>query len=448
MTFGCGNARSRNVNCGSPGPLGAPPPGLAAGLYSTSIIREGWLDMTAAHHEEGRSFDTEFFRDHFSLWESTFLEQKDQGIRYLVDQCPMTWSDQFGGFWVISSYEGVVEGYQDWRRFSSAPQRALPSLRDSQPLRRPIDLDPPLQRRYRQLLNPYLTPNRLAPFEPWIRALVTGLIDGFIADGHCDLVAQFARAIPGRMLFRLLLGIDDDDVPMVQTWLSNVIFNPTGPDTPAEERKCTDWIHSVVQRRRQGPRQDDIIDALLHSDIDGVKLTDDEVMATMYVLIQGGFGTTADAIGNSALRLAEDRELQDRLRASPEHIPVAIEEFLRLDTPVTAQARVCVHDTTFEGADVKAGERLFMFLSAANRDPSEFSEPEQLDVEREPNRHLAFGVGPHRCIGSNVARLNLRIALEELLSRTTEFHITPGQQVVRKGSIAWGPSYLPLTFTA
>jgi cytochrome P450 len=404
--------------------------------------------MTVAHNEENGNVDSAFFRHHFSLWEPTFLEQKDRGIRYLVDQCPMTWSDQFGGFWVVSSYEGVVQGYQDWRRFSSAPERSLPSLRDSQPLRRPIDLDPPLQRRYRQLLNPYLTPSRLAPFEPWIRNLVTGLIDDFIADGHCDLAARFARAIPGRMLFRLLLGIDDDDVPMVQAWLSNVIFNPTGPDTPAEERKCTDWIQSVVQTRRRGPRQDDIIDALLHADIDGERLTDDEVMATMYVLIQGGFGTTADAIGNSALRLAEDRDLQHRLRQAPELIPAAIEEFLRVDSPVSAQARICVHDTTFEGEDVKEGERLFMFLSAANRDPSEFSEPDELDVDREPNRHLAFGVGPHRCIGSNVARLNLRIALEELLSRTSDFWITPGAEVVRKGSIAWGPAFLPLTFVA
>lgn len=404
--------------------------------------------MTAANNQGTRDVDSSFFRDHFSLWEPTYLEQKGPGIRYLVDECPMTWSDQFGGFWVVSSYEGVVAGYQDWRTFSSAPERSLPSLRESQPLRRPIDLDPPLQRRYRQLLNPFLTPSRLAPFEPWIRTLVTGLIDDFIADGHCDLVAQFARAVPGRMLFRLLLGIDDDDVPMVQAWLSNVIFNPTGPDTPAEERKCTDWIHSVVERRRQAPRQDDIIDALLHADIDGAKLTDDEIMATMYVLIQGGFGTTADAIGNSALRLAEDRELQRRLREAPELIPVAIEEFLRLDSPVTAQARICVRDTSFEGAEVKAGERLFMFLSAANRDPSEFSEPEHLDVGREPNRHLAFGVGPHRCIGSNVARLNLRIALEELLARTSDFGITPEEEVVRKGSIAWGPAYLPLTFVA
>ena len=399
--------------------------------------------------DAGVKVDEDFFRHHLSLWDPTFVNEMQEAIPFMLRDCPMTQSDTFGGFWVVSSYEGVVKGYQDWRTFSSRVERSIPPIRPDQPVRRPIDIDPPIQRRYRQLLNPYLTPDRLAPYEPWIRNLATSLIDAFAADGRCDLTEQFTRPLPGRMLFRLLFGIDDADVPRVQRLLHNVVFHPAGPDTPADEKKFVEWIYSVIAARRAaGTRQTDIIDALLYQPVEDRLLTDDEIMAAMYVLVQGGFGTTSDAIGNAMVRLATHPDLQQRLRDEPELIPLAIDEFLRFDPPVTGQSRICTQDTVFRGEEIEAGDRLFMFISAANRDPAEFEHPDRLDIDRPANRHLTFGVGPHRCIGSNVARLNLRIALEELLSRLADIRITDGETVLRQGSISWGPSYLPLSFRA
>jgi cytochrome P450 len=365
----------------------------------------------------------------------------------LLDRCPVVHSDAWEGFWTVSRYEDVVNCFQDWRSLSSALEKALAGVRPGQPVKPPIDLDPPLQRRFRQLLNPFLTPDKVSKFEPWIRTLVTRLIDAFIEDGQVDLASRFTQQLPGRVLFRLLFGIDDADVPMVHGWLRVILYKPKGRDTPELERKWIAWIYEIVERRRNGPRQDDIIDALLHSEIDGEPIPDDVIMGTMNVLMQGGFGTTADAIGTIMMHLARRPEMQTRLREDPAFIPLAIEEFLRFEPSVSGMSRLCVKDVEVAGEQIKAGDRVFLSIAAANRDPREFEDPEVLDLDRAVNRHLSFGIGPHRCIGSNVARMNLRISLEELLARLPEFHLTPDDEIRQEPSSAWGPAYLPITFT-
>jgi cytochrome P450 len=389
----------------------------------------------------------EFFQNHFNPWHPTFTEHMWEAVPEMLDTCPVFHSDAFGGFWVLSTYEDVTGGYRNFRQFSSALEKSLPPLRPGQPSKPPVDLDAPDHRRYRQVLNPFLTPERIAGFEPWIRGLVTELIDGFVEDGHCDLAGQFSRQLPGRMLFRLLFGIDDAQMPMVQAWVHKVAYEPTAPETLQAERDWIDWMLAIVDERRRGPRQDDIIDALIHTEIDGELLDDETIMATMYILILGGFGTTADGISSIMMNLALRPELQVRLRDDPEQLPEAIEELLRFDPPIAGQSRICVEATSVGGHEIKPGERIFLWLAAANHDPAEFDQPDQIDLDRGMNPHIVFGVGPHRCIGSNVARLNLRIMLEELLARVRDFRLTPGDSVRRRPSSAWGPSYLPLTFT-
>jgi cytochrome P450 len=398
--------------------------------------------------DEGTAeFDEAFFTEHFNVYHETFVDQYHTAIPHMLEKCPVVHSDALAQFWVVSQYEDVVSSFQDWRHLSSALEKALAGTRPGQPVKPPIDLDPPLQRRFRQLLNPYLTPDRVAKFEPWIRDLVTRLIDDFIEEGHVDLAGRFTRQLPGRMLFRLLFGIEDDDVPTVDGWLRVILYQPKGPDTPELERKWIAWIYEVIERRRNGPRHDDLIDALIHGDIEGEPIPDELIMGTMNVLIQGGFGTTADAIGTIIKHLAQHPEMQIRLRAYPEAIPLAIEEFLRFEPSVAGMSRLCVADTTIHDVEVAAGERLFLSIAAANRDPREFEDPSMIDLDRTPNRHLSFGIGPHRCIGSNVARANLRIAIEELLSRLHDIRLTEGDRVRQDPSSAWGPAYLPITFT-
>jgi cytochrome P450 len=390
--------------------------------------------------------DEEFFFEHLNVYDERWANQMMDVVPELVSRCPVTHSDALGGFWVVSSYEDVAAGFQNWRDLSSRLEKALAPLRPGQPTKPPIDLDPPLQRRFRQLLNPFLTPERVAEHEPWIRALVTELIDNFVEDGQCDVAGKFARALPGRMLFRILFGIDDADVPMVQSWVRQVLYHPSAPESIPVEKKWIAWIYQIMEQRRGSPRQDDIIDALLHSTIEGEPIPDDVIMGTMNVLMQGGFGTTADAIGTAMMLLGRDQALQAELREDPSLIPSAVEEFLRYEPSVSGMTRYCVRDTTIGGREIKSGDRIFLMITGANHDPQEFPNPEQIDIRRDPNRHLSFGLGNHRCIGSNVARLNLRVSLEELLARLSPFHLTTGEEIRRDPSSAWGPAYLHLTF--
>lgn len=307
----------------------------------------------------------------------------------------------------------------------------------------PIDADPPVQREWRHVLNPYLTPKRIAQYEPGIRAMVTELIDSFIEDGHVDLYGQFGKPFPGRMLYRFLFGIDDDEVPMVQAWTDSFIFAPMGEAARPAQLAWNNWVFELVKRRRDEPRQDDMIDGLLHATVDGGPLTDEELVGCIQILILGGFSTTTDSLVNTMLRLAENPELQTRFRNDPALVVNAMDEFFRFDPPVGSQTRLCTRDYVLDGNEIKAGDKMLLHIHSANRDPDEFDDPNLLDIDRGRNAHLAFGVGMHRCIGSNVARMNLRIALSELLPRLGEFRITPGDAPGRNYAQL---NYLPLTF--
>jgi cytochrome P450 len=388
--------------------------------------------------------DFEFYDEHFDRVDPRETALRDTAVKELATRCPIVHSDARDGYWVANEYRSVVSVFRDWETFSSRVERKVLKPPAGRPTMPPIEVDPPIQRDYRKILNPYLTPRRVAPYEAGIRNLVTELIDGFIEDGACDLAVQFARPFPGRMLYRFLLGLDDTEVARVQEWTFQTVFAPEAAETAEAQRRWNEWVHEVVQKRRSEPRQDDIIDGLLHGAVEGRPLTDEEISGCLEILILGGFGTTADSILYTMWRLAERPELRNRLRQHPEEIPNAIDEFLRFDPPVTGMDRFCARDSVINGQEIKKGERVWMFFAAANRDPNEFERPNEIDIDRERNRHLSFGLGTHRCVGSNVARLNLRVALEELLRRLSEFRVSEGQTPER----TWrGISRLPLTFS-
>jgi cytochrome P450 len=389
--------------------------------------------------------DFKFYDEHFDRVDSRETALRDVAVTELATRCPVVHSDARGGYWVANQYKSVVSVFQDWETFSSRVERKILKPPAGRPTMPPIEVDPPIQRDYRKILNPYLTPRRIAPYENGIRELVTELIDSFIEDGRCDLSEQFARPFPGRMLYRFLLGIDDAEVAKVQEWTFQTVFAPEAPETGKAQARWNEWVHEVIERRRIDVRRDDIIDGLLHGAVEGRALTDEEIAGCLEVLILGGFGTTAESILFTMLRLAERPELRDRLRENPDQIPNAIDEFLRFDPPVTGMDRYCTKDTVVNGQPVSVGERIWMFFAAANRDPNEFDDPNEIDIDRTRNRHVSFGLGMHRCVGSNVARLNLRVALEELLRRLSGFRISEEAEPER----TWrGIAKLPLTFEA
>jgi cytochrome P450 len=388
-----------------------------------------------------------FYRDHFSYADPREPYVRESAYPGFAERCPITHSDAHGGFWFVNGYDAVNASMRDWETFSSRPEKGLTSVVKGRLPRGPIDVDPPLQRAYRRILNPYLTPRALADMEPGIRLLSTELIDSFIQDGECDLAEQFARPFPGRMLYRFLLGIDEAEIPKVKAWSETVIFDVGHP----EEREhsvelLNNWVAELVERRRREPARGDMVDGIINATVDGQPLEDREIMGCILILIEGGFSTTTDSILSTILRLAQNPELQERLRARPEDIPPSLDEFLRFDPPIPGIPRVVTRDCELAGAKIKAGERVYLNFHAANLDGSEFADADALKMGRSPNRHLSFGLGVHRCVGSSVARMNLRIALEELLSRLGPFHVTAGKSIERIPGPTWGPRTLPLTF--
>jgi cytochrome P450 len=250
-----------------------------------------------------------------------------------------------------------------------------------------------------------LAPQMMALYESDSRRIVTELIDEFIEDGHSDLIEQLARKLPGQMLYRVLFGIDDrEEVEQILAWLHALLFDSDSPDRVESMQSWSRSIVDFVASRRVRSRRPDIVDALLHGSVEGRPLTDEEIVGAIKILVLGGFVTTTDAIGSTLVRLLENMELQESVRSDPTVIPNIIDEVLRLDPPVSHIPRMCTRDVEINGQRIGAGEHLLLLFNAANRDPSEFEFASEMDVERRRNRHLAFGGGPHRCIGSNLAR--------------------------------------------
>jgi cytochrome P450 len=376
-----------------------------------------------------------------------------EAAHYLLTKCPVTHSNEAGGFWLVGSYEDVFsiltqpETYQMVNEYGGdIPPRPVPRV--TMP---PININPPDHRSYRALLNPYLAPPAIAPWEPLIRDIQRELIDEFAADSECELAKRFAKVFPARITFRLLFGIEDpDELAQVQFWTEHLVYElfREDPATLKGYQLAWDaWMENLIRRRRSEPRRHDIIDGLLFGEANGRPLTDAEVRGAMTVLTLGGFVTSSDATCNLVITLARDPQLQDQLRADPSLIPKAIEESLRLDPPVTAVPRVCARDAEFAGHVFHKGGSVLLNLFAANHDPELATDPDEFKTDRPRNRHFAFGAGIHRCIGSNLARMTVRTATEELLARLGDIRLAAEPQRISVGSATWrAVDRLPITF--
>jgi cytochrome P450 len=362
---------------------------------------------------------------------------------------PVTWSDAHGGFWVVTGYEDVLRVVQDWQTFSSAEGVNVP--------RSPVKvnaipevMDPPGHRQYKRLINAWFTPAVVARHEPATRALVTRLIDGFVEDGRCEFMDAFAKPFPGRAFFELVLHAPSDRVAELSD-LATTAATPGHPERPQAWAGMAAWIDELVARRRGrgrvGDEPGDVVDAVIGAEIDGAPITDHDIQGVIQLLILGGLETTAGALGQFMIRFCRQPEIPARLRAEPERLPVAVEELLRLDPPFVAIARTATRDTELGGYRVRAGEQVLVSWASANRDAGEFACPHAFDLDRPANRHLSFGAGPHRCAGSNLARMNLRIALEELLARLDELRLQDGAEPIRYHSIlSRSPQAVPIEF--
>jgi cytochrome P450 len=363
------------------------------------------------------------------------------------DETPVFRSDAAGKWdlWYLLSYHDIHAALQQPGTFSS---RSVSYLQEADHRWIPEELDPPEHTKYRQLLNPLLSPTRVAGLEQDIRELCTTLIDGFAPDGACDLVVDFARRFPTTIFMRLM-GLPVEQADTFLEWVHRLMHltqvdDPDGSIRADAAATIYAYLLELINDRRNESR-DDIVSYLVGCTLDGRILSDDELREICFLLYMAGLDTVAGMLGYTFRHLATHPVHRALLREHPEMIPDAVEEFLRYYSIVTP-SRVVAHDVDFAGCPMKASDRVVAPLAAANRDPQEFAKAEEFVIDRRPNRHIAFGAGPHRCLGSHLARLELRVALEEWHRQIPEYEIRAGAVLKQHiGGVA-GLETLPLVW--
>lgn len=367
----------------------------------------------------------------------------------LREKCPVAWTDKFGGFYTLTRYADIVAAARDPETFSSAQKVSIPAATGPHhKLRPPIELDPPEHTAYRDMLSRFFVPDRMRRLEPAIRRAARDLLGSCIAKGQTDAVADFTFHLPVQVQC-MFLGISTEDAVSIKTTVNKVQDAGAAGDAAGHEAANNElyaYIDKVVKERAKAPYDpDDIISALLHEEIGGRAQTHEDVGAVLRLFLQAGHGTTTNALGSMIRHLAATPADQKRLRDEPGLIPSAIEEILRLWTPARLLSRTATKDAEIAGTKIPAGSKVALMWSAANRDPEIFSNPDKVDFDRRPNKHITFGQGIHLCLGAPLARAQIRIAVEEILSMTDDF-VLAGEPV----STTWphiGVAKLPLKFT-
>jgi len=317
----------------------------------------------------------------------------------------------------------------------------------------PLQVDPPEHAKYRRILDPLFTPREMARREPMVAELVNQMIDGFAEKGECDFHEEFAVPLPCTV-FLQLLGLPLEDLEKFLEWKDGVI-RPEGA-TDWDDRHAAsapiaqqiyDYFERAIDDHIASPR-DDVLSAMIAAKVEsegGRPLTREELLDICFLFLIAGLDTVTDSLDCFFVYLSRHPEHRHQLIEQPDILPHAIEELLRWETPVPGVARVAMQDVEVGGCPISKGERVSPLLGAANTDPAEFADPELVDFTRNPNRHRAFGGGPHRCLGSHLARMELRVALREFHRRIADYEIKPGTQLTYTAALR-SVEALPLVF--
>ena len=345
------------------------------------------------------------------------------------------------GSWVITRAEDQRRILQDAATFSS--NRNLFEKAFGEPLPMvPLEIDPPDHGLYRQLLNPLLAPKRVEAMAAGARERAVALIEGFKAAGSCEIMEDFA--LPFAVgVFLQFLGISDDRRPEFLKWAGDLLHGTPAQRTAAQGT-IIGFIRDLAALRRREP-VDDFVSFLVEADIDGRPLTEKEIIGIGVLLFVAGLDTVAAAIGFDLNYLARNAGEQAKLRANPELVRPAVEELLRAYSTVH-MLRTATRDVEFNGIRIKEGDRVYCSSILANRDPREFPDANRIDLERKRNPHAAFSYGPHRCLGSHLARRELDIGLQEFLARIPPFRIQEGTAPIVYGGYVFGIEKLVLAW--
>jgi hypothetical protein len=365
----------------------------------------------------------------------------------LRSRCPVAHTDRYGGGWLPTRHEDVAAIAYDTERFSSRsvvmgntrPPREVAPIGVSPP----ISSDPPFHHGARRLLLPAFAPQAIARLEPGARAYCDELLDALDDRDVVDAAAEFAQHIPVRVIADML-GFPRQDADLFRGFVHDVL---EGVNEPLETRFAQmqglfGYLNDQINDHVAHPR-DDLTTYLIDAEMDGQKLDAFHVMGTMALLLLAGIDTTWSAIGSSIWHLARTPADRERLVADPDLVPTAMEELLRAYAPVT-MARLVKEDMDWNGCPMKADDWILLSFPAANRDPELFEDADRVVIDREVNRHSAFGLGIHRCLGSHLARMEVRVALETWLARFPSFSLADPDAVTWSPGQVRGPRRLPI----
>jgi len=392
---------------------------------------------TATSRDEIRLLDGDFYvgrpLDHYA---------------WMRAEAPLYW-DEEGRVWGVTRHEDVMRASKSPELFCSGRS----SRPDSPPIPSMINMDDPLHKRRRNLVNRGFTPRRVADHEAKIRAICNELVDAVEPRGACDFVEDIAAPLP-MIVIGDLLGVEPADRARLLRWsddLLKALGNPR-PELLANAASAaseyTAYALDVIRDRRARPPADDLMSVLVHAEIDGEKLDDEALVQESLLILVGGDETTRHVISEGMAALIQNPDERSKLIENPAKIPVAVEEMLRWVSPIKNMNRTATRELEWHGKTIREGDKLLLLYQAANQDERVFEEPQRFDVERDPNPHVAFGgYGAHFCLGSSLARLELRIMFEVLLDRLPDLELATRDPLpLRPNNFIVGIEEMPVVF--
>jgi cytochrome P450 family 142 subfamily A polypeptide 1 len=377
-----------------------------------------------------------------------YADDPHRHFAWMRAHAPLFW-DAHGEVWGVSTYEELLRVSKDPETFCSR----MSSRPDSAPIPSMINMDDPDHRRRRGLVNKGLTPRRVEAHEPKVRAICNELVDRVAERGTCDFVRDIAAPLP-MIVIGDLLGVEPEDRDMLLHW-SDDMLAATSVSAPPEVldramrtfAEYADYNRRVVADRRARPR-DDMMSTLVHAEIDGQKLGDDDILQEGLLILVGGDETTRHVITGGMEALIRNPDERRKLARDPRLVPLAVEEMLRWVSPIKNMNRTAVRDVEVAGQTIRAGDKVLLLYPSANRDERAFVRADEFHVDREPNDHVAFGHGVHFCLGASLARLELRVMFETLLARLPDLTLASDAPLpLRPSNFIVGVETMPVSFT-
>jgi cytochrome P450 len=392
----------------------------------------------------------------FDVYEPSLATPVDvfqQRVAELAAKGPVVYSPAYGGHWLVTRYKEIQQVLTDPETFSSYPNNLVTPADFGKFI--PLELDPPEHTAYRHVLQPLFSPQRMKKLSDDIRTVVNGLIDEFAPKGQAEFISEFAHELPARV-FLALMDWPLEDAALFAEATDVVLYGkPGGTQEESDQARIAagltvaGYFQKVIEDRRSNPRED-ATSTLINTEValpDGTRLLEDQELFLMfYLLLMGGLHTVQGSLAWAIVHLVNNPAQRDLIVADPAVIPRAVEEILRIEAAIAAGRRA-TRDVELGGVSIAEGDQLLLMLCSANRDPDAFAHPTDFDINRSPNRHLSFGAGVHRCLGSHLGRVELTIALEELHRRIPDYQLVESDPPVFHSTQVRGCLRMPITFT-